>query len=96
MSVPFEVEHLRDQLYIVRAEVDGDPAMARFLVDEGALERLGVAGASEVDVVSATATFLLQRQRLDDLPTQVDVEDVAVAYDDFAEHLRSALGGPGG
>lgn len=42
-------------------------------------------------MVRATVAFLLQRQRLDELPPQADLEDVAAAYPDFEDALRAAL-----
>lgn len=95
MSVPFEVEELRDHYYLVRSEQDGDPAETRFFADPAALEGLGLGEASAVDVVRATVDYLLKHQRLDDLPTQVDVEDVAAAYDDYAETIRAGLAATG-
>ena len=95
MSVPFEVEELRDHYYLVRAEQDGDRAETRFFVDPAALAGLELGEASAVDVVRATVHYLLKHQRLDDLPTQVDVEDVAAAYDDYVETIRAALGTAG-
>lgn len=91
MSVGFEVEEFRDHYYLVRGEVDGDAVETRFLADPGALDALGVGGRPAVDVVRATVDFLLQRQRLDELPPQVDLEDVAAAYPDFEEALRAAF-----
>lgn len=91
MSVGFEVEEFRDHYYLVRGEVDGDAVETRFLVDPAALDALGVGSSPAADVVRATVAFLLQRQRLDELPPQVDLEDVAAAYPDFEDALRAAL-----
>lgn len=92
MSTPFEVEFLRDGLYLVRGEVDGDPAEVQFRIEEDELERLGLPHSSGADVVAATASYLLEHQRLDELPDQVQIEDVSQAYADFAAHLRTVLG----
>lgn len=91
MSVPFEVEEIRDHHYLVRGEEDGDTMETQFVVDPDALEQLGVPDAPAEDVVRVTAEYLLQRQRQDDLPTRVDIEDVAAAYEDFAHELREGL-----
>lgn len=92
MSVPFEVEELRDHYYLVRAGVDDTTAETRFFLDPAALDGLGLAGADPLEVVRVTAAFLLERQRIDDLPTQVEMEDVAAAYPDCVEALREQLG----
>lgn len=92
MSIPFEVEELRDNYYLVRGAQDGELAETRFYVDPDALDGLGLEGAAGADVVRATVDFLLQRQRIDDLPTQVDIQDVAAAYEDFIDSLRASLG----
>ena len=91
MSVGFEVEEFRDHYYLVRGEVDGDAVETRFLADPAALDALGVGSSPAANVVRATVAFLLQRQRLDELPPQADLEDVAAAYPDFEDALRAAL-----
>ncbi|HHU40362.1 MAG TPA: hypothetical protein GXZ45_13910 [Propionibacterium sp.] len=88
----YEVEELRDHYYIIRGREDGDLAETRVFVDPAVLADLRIEGVSAPDVVTTTIDYLLERQRIDDLPTQVDIEDVAAAYDDFAEHLRTRLG----
>jgi hypothetical protein len=34
-------------------------------------------------------TYLIARQRPDDLPVQLDIDDVIAAYDDFVDQLQN-------
>ncbi|HHU40359.1 MAG TPA: hypothetical protein GXZ45_13895 [Propionibacterium sp.] len=95
MSIPFVVEELRDRYYLVRGTQDGDATETRVFVDPAVQSGLALDGVPPEDVVRVTIDFLLERQRIDDLPTQVDLEDVAAAYEEFETHLREQLGSSG-
>jgi hypothetical protein len=91
MSDLSSVEPFGEHYFIVRGEESGDTVETRFYVDPGFMERLGVPGAAEEEVVRAAMSYLLQHQRLDELPPQLDLDDVAAAYDGFEGHLRDRL-----
>jgi hypothetical protein len=55
------------------------------------LARIGVVDTDETLVVEATVSYLIARQRADDLPTKVDLDDVAAAYDGYIEHIHHQL-----
>lgn len=78
--------------YLVR--VGGCEATAEIRVHASAdvMRILAVRGADEVRVVEATVTYLVQRQRADDLPISLDLDDVAAAYTDYVDAIRRQLG----
>lgn len=47
--------------------------------------------ADEYQVVEATTAYLLARQRVDDLPTFLELDDVAAAYEGYVDDVRSRL-----
>lgn len=53
--------------------------------------RIGGPDADEARVVEATVAYLVARQRPDDLPGQLDLEDVSAAYDDYVDELQNAF-----
>ena len=88
------IEAMDDHRYLVRATQDDDVVDVSVRVDPDFGQRLGIT-ASGPEIVGAAMAFLLQRQRMDDLPAQLDLEDIAAAYGEFAERLRSALDASG-
>ena len=92
MPVEIVVEELRDNYYLVRGTQDGETVETRFFVEPDVRVDLGLAHVSAEDVVRVTVEYLLQRQRIDDLPTQVEIPNVAAAYDGFEGYLRERLG----
>lgn len=99
MTTPAEtartVVAVEEHTYLVRGRQDDEPVEVRVVVDPLVVERLGAGPGDDEAVVAATITFLLEHQRLDELPPQLDLEDVDAAYDGFAEHLRTHLAAPG-
>jgi hypothetical protein len=91
MSDLSSVEPFGEHYFLVRGEESGDAVATRFYVDPGFMERLQVPGATEAEVVRASLSYLLRYQRIDELPPQLDLDDVAAAYDEFDDHLRSTL-----
>ena len=91
MSDPASVEPFGEHYFLVRGEESGDAVATRFYVDPGFMERLEVPGATEAEVVRASMSYLLDHQRIDELPPQLDLDDVAAAYDGFEDHLRATL-----
>jgi hypothetical protein len=55
------------------------------------IARLTTDESDETRIIEATAAYLIARQRADDLPPQLDLDDVAAAYDGFEDDLRRQL-----
>lgn len=82
------IDPLGDHDYLVRAALDDEVVTIR--VHAAPEIVAGIAGekADELKVVAATVDYLGQRQRFDELPGQLGLDDVADAYDDFVRDLR--------
>ena len=50
-----------------------------------------VSGVDEQRIIQAAAGFLLERQRADELPGKVDLDDVVAAYDGFIDEMRKRV-----
>lgn len=87
------IESAGDNYYLITGQQDEESVEVRCFVDPGLAEEVGAPEASGEQIVEATLAFLLEHQRLDDLPTHLDVADVAAAYGDYLEHLRATLAG---
>jgi hypothetical protein len=55
------------------------------------IARLTTEETDEARIIQATAAYLIARQRADDLPPQLDLDDVAAAYEGFEADLRRQL-----
>lgn len=67
---------------LVRVRVHATPAVVARITDSG---------GDESWVIEATAAYLIARQRADDLPAMLDLDDVAAAYPGYVEDLRAQL-----
>ncbi len=92
MAEPFQIEPLGEHAYLVRGREGAETLESRFRVDEDLLSRLGVSAAEEVRVVAETAMFLAERQPLGDIPSLVDLEDVAARYEEYLPSLSRRMG----
>jgi hypothetical protein len=72
----------RDSDELVEIQVYADPAVVK---------RIGLEGVDEQRVIRAAADFLLERQRADELPGKVDLDDVVAAYDGFIDDMRERV-----
>ncbi|HEU5417530.1 MAG TPA: hypothetical protein VFV41_07535 [Streptosporangiaceae bacterium] len=90
-----EVETLGEHRYLVRARQDDDIVEIRLIATPAVIARLAPGEADETRIIRATAAYLIARQRADDLPSQLDLDDVAAAYDGFEDDLRQQLSHPG-
>lgn len=86
-----EIEPLDEQRFLARAREGDATVEVRVFVDEAFLERTGLATVPGADIAEATIAYLLDHQRLDELPPQLELEDVAAAYDDFEVLLRRTI-----
>lgn len=85
------IEELGDHDYRVRVAMDEESVTIRLRATPEIVARITGAEADEIRVVAATMAFLTARQSADDLPEQLDLDDVAAAYDDYVEDIRLKL-----
>ena len=85
------LEALGDHDYLVRLQQGEDTVVLRVHADPAVVERIA---DEEPRVVEATAAYLIARQSADELPEQVDLDDVAAAYDGYVEDLQRQLTPP--
>ncbi len=72
---------------------EGDAVDIRVYASPDVLAHLGaVTPADEYQVVQATAAYLRARQRADEPPSFLELDDVAAAYEWYIEELRGRLG----
>ena len=85
------LEALGDHDYLVRIQQGDDTVVLRMHADPAVVERIA---DEEQRVVEATAAYLIARQSVDELPEQVDLDDVAAAYDGYVKDLQRQLTPP--
>jgi hypothetical protein len=86
------VESLGDHDYLIRLHQGGETIEIRIRASSDVARRAGVADADEVRLIEATASYLVARQRADDLPSSLDLDDVAAAYDGYLGEMTALLG----
>lgn len=86
-----KIEVLDQDRYIVQIPNDDEPVTILVRASADATARLGPAAVSDTRVVEATIDYLVARQGAEDLPQELDIEDVFSAYDDFEGELRRRL-----
>jgi hypothetical protein len=90
------IKALGEHDYLIRVLEGEDMIEIRVHASQAVLDRLPV-DTDENRLVEATAVFLIQRQRADDLPASLDLDDVAAAYDGYIEEMAAQLStGTGG
>ncbi|MNL85450.1 hypothetical protein D3C87_2137630 [compost metagenome] len=52
---------------------------------------MGLEGIDEQRIVEETTSYLAERQPVIDFPQTVDLEEIAAAYTDYTEQLKSRL-----
>jgi hypothetical protein len=87
----FRIDLVNDNQYTARAEAEGQTVESLFRTDPDYLERIGLAEADGKRVVEETARFLAEHQPVIDFPPMIDLEDIAAAYEDFAQQLQNIL-----
>jgi hypothetical protein len=87
----FKIDLVNDNEYRVRAEAEGQTVESLFRTDPDYLGRIELAEADGRRVVEETARFLAEHQPVIDFPPMVDLEDIAAAYEDFAQQLQKRL-----
>ncbi|HKU35261.1 MAG TPA: hypothetical protein VJP90_06895 [Paenarthrobacter sp.] len=92
MEKSFDIELVNDDEYVVRWAAEGQSGESVVRVNPDFLAELGLAGFEQQAVVAETANFMAERQPVIDFPLTVDLEEIAAAYQDYAEQLRARLG----
>ena len=82
------VETLGEHRYLVRARQGEDTVEIRVHASPDVIARLTTDESDETRIIEATAAYLIARQRADDLPPQLDLDDVVAAYEGFEDDLR--------
>jgi hypothetical protein len=85
------IEALGDHDYLVRVAQDEELVTIRMRATPEVVARIAGPGADETRVVAATMAYLTARQRPDDLPKQLDLEDVIAAYDGYLDDLHNQM-----
>ncbi|NUO58731.1 MAG: hypothetical protein HOV78_18875 [Hamadaea sp.] len=88
------IEELDGEQHLVRIPFEDDSVEILVRASADAVARVAPDGVPAVRVVEATIDYLLTRQRPDDLPPQLDLEDVVPAYEGFEGELRRRLTEP--
>lgn len=88
-----QVETLGEHRYLVRARQGADTIEIRVHATASVIARLATDEIDETRIIEATAAYLIARQRADDLPPQLDLDDVAAAYEGFEDDLRRQFAG---
>lgn len=88
-SPRFEV--LSEHRYSVAAVEDDQEVAIIVEITPEVLEWIEGHGFEEGAVVEAAIGYLTERQRVDELPTKLFLEDVDAAYDDFRATITSRL-----
>lgn len=90
-----DIEPLGDHDYLVSVKVDEDTeediVTLRVRADPAVVTSIAGPDTDESRVVAATITYLTERQPADDLPADLDLQDVAAAYDGYIEQLHEQL-----
>jgi hypothetical protein len=82
------LESLGDHDYLVRFPQREDTIVVRLYADPAVVEQIA---DDERRVVEATAAYLIERQGPEDLPKQIDLDEVAAAYSGYIDDLHRQL-----
>lgn len=86
------IEALGYHDYLVRLGQDEERVTIRVRATPEVVARIAGPEADEARVIAATMAYLTVRQRPDDLPPQLDLDDVIAAYDDYLDDVRNEIG----
>jgi hypothetical protein len=94
MSMDGTLQKLSGHLYLVQIRQGEDVIELRLDATSDIVTRIGGADPDEPLIVEATISYLLARQRADDLPPELDLEDIACAYEGYIDEIRHQLANP--
>lgn len=83
------VLHLGEHDYLVRVGTGEQATEIRMHASPSVVDR--ITNADEARIIEATTAYLISRQRADDLPSDLDLADVAAVYDDYLDDLHRRL-----
>lgn len=87
------IDALGEHRFLVRTRQDDDAVEVLVRASPAALARFSDGGADEVRVIEAVFAYLVTRQRADDLPPELDLDDVLATYQDLEDDVRRRLHG---
>jgi hypothetical protein len=91
MADDLRVENLGEHRFLL-SRFEGDELVEiEIYANPTVVERIGLDGVDEQRIIQAAAGFLLERQRADELPGKVDLDDVVAAYDGFIDEMRKRV-----
>lgn len=85
------IEPLGGHHYLVRVREGEDTVEIRMHASPAVVRRIAVDHTDETRIIDATVAYLIQRQRADDLPGSLDLDDVAAAYDGYIDDIHTQL-----
>ena len=91
MTTQLDVEPVGGHDYLVRVRQGEERVDILIQATPDVLQRPGLGGLTEARIVEATAEFLVERQFAADLPQELDLDDVAAAYDNYLDELELRL-----
>jgi hypothetical protein len=84
------VEPLGEHDYLIRVREGEATVEIRLHASPAVVRRIAV-DVDETRIVEATVAYLVQRQRADDLPVNLDLDDVTAAYDGYIDDIHLQL-----
>lgn len=88
------IEALGDHDYLVRVAQGEELVTVRMRATPEVVARIAGPDADETCVVAATIAYLMARQSPDELPEQLDLDDIIAAYDGYLDDLHDQIGNP--
>ncbi len=87
------VEVLGDHAYVLHLQdSEGGAVEIQVYASPDVLDRLRTVNTTdEQQAVEATIAYLIARQRAEDLPPFLDLDDVAAAYEGYLDDVRGRL-----
>jgi Holliday junction resolvase-like predicted endonuclease len=87
-----QVEALGDHDYLILVRQGEDIVEVRVHATPAVINRITSVETDETRIIEATAAYLIARQRADDLPAVLDLDDVAAAYEGYIDDISRQLG----
>lgn len=91
MEKSFDVELVNQDEYVVRWASEGQTGESLFRINPEFLAEAGLDSFDGQLVVEETSSFLADHQPVIDFPQTVDLEEIAAAYGDYTQQLKSRL-----
>ncbi|OMC53230.1 hypothetical protein A5745_22080 [Mycobacterium sp. IS-2888] len=85
------IEALGDHEYLVRVDQGEELVAIRVRATPEVVARIAGPDADETRVVADTIAYLIARQCPEDLPEQLDLDDIVAAYDGYLDELHDQI-----